>query len=61
MGLMRLAGNVQGNVILFEPATSEHSSARTIYDPVTSLAPAQDCQTFAIGYVRSGLPRCPNG
>ncbi|KAL9062344.1 MAG: hypothetical protein Q9157_009006 [Trypethelium eluteriae] len=43
-------GNVQGNVILFEPTTSEHLSARTIFDPVTALAPAADCRTFAIGY-----------
>ena len=43
-------GNVQGNVILFEPLTSEHISARTIFDPVTALAPAADCRTFAIGY-----------
>lgn len=43
-------GNIQGNVILFEPSTSEHISARTIFDPVTALAPAADCRTFAIGY-----------
>ncbi|KAI9713244.1 MAG: hypothetical protein M1820_001230 [Bogoriella megaspora] len=42
-------GNVQGNVILFEPSTSEHISARTIFDPITALAPAGDCRTFAIG------------
>jgi hypothetical protein len=45
------AGNEQGSIILFEPATSEHISARTIFDPITSLAPAADCRTFAIGYV----------
>ena len=45
------AGNTQGNVILFEPPTSEHISSRTIYDPITALAPAADCRTFAIGYV----------
>ena len=44
-------GNAQGNVILFEPSTSEHLSSRTIFDPVTALAPAADCRTFAIGYV----------
>jgi hypothetical protein len=38
-------------VILFEPSTSEHISARTIYDPITALAPSADCRTFAIGYV----------
>ncbi|MCJ1473281.1 hypothetical protein MMC13_001932 [Lambiella insularis] len=43
-------GNQQGNVILFEPPTSEHRSARTIFDPITALAPASDCQTYAIGY-----------
>jgi hypothetical protein len=43
------AGNAQGNVILFEPSTSEHVSRRTIFDPITALAPAADCQTYAIG------------
>ncbi|KAF1930930.1 uncharacterized protein M421DRAFT_99495 [Didymella exigua CBS 183.55] len=43
-------GNAQGNIILFEPSTSEHLSARTIFDPITALAPASDCRTFAIGY-----------
>lgn len=47
-------GNAQGNIILFEPSTSEHLSARTIFDPITALAPASDCRTFAIGYVRLG-------
>jgi hypothetical protein len=42
-------GNVQGNVILFEPSTSEHISARTIYDPITAIAPVADNRTFAIG------------
>lgn len=46
----KLAGNAQGNIILFEPSTSEHLSARTIFDPITALAPAADCRTFAIGY-----------
>ncbi|KAI4140124.1 MAG: hypothetical protein L6R39_005940 [Caloplaca ligustica] len=44
-------GNSQGNVILFEPSTSEHVSARTIFDPITAIAPATDCQTYAIGCV----------
>ncbi|KAI1322710.1 hypothetical protein F5Y16DRAFT_30042 [Xylariaceae sp. FL0255] len=49
-------GNVQGNVILFEPTTSEHISARTIDQvPITSLAPAADCRTFAIGYQNGSL------
>jgi hypothetical protein len=44
------AGNSQGNIILFEPTTSEHISARTIDQiTVTALAPAADCRTFAIG------------
>ena len=43
-------GNSQGNVILFEPTTSEHISARTIFDPITALAPSSDCRTFALGY-----------
>ena len=47
--LNRYVGNVQGNVILFEPSTSEHVSARTIFDPITAIAPAADCQTYAIG------------
>ena len=43
-------GNDRGEVIEFEPSTSEHKSARTIFDPITAIAPAADCQTFAIGY-----------
>ncbi|KAI2632107.1 hypothetical protein GGR54DRAFT_18166 [Hypoxylon sp. NC1633] len=49
-------GNTQGNIILFEPTTSEHISARTIDQiPVTALAPAADCRTFAIGYQNGSL------
>ncbi|KAF2145514.1 uncharacterized protein K452DRAFT_305520 [Aplosporella prunicola CBS 121167] len=48
-------GNSQGNIILFEPATSEHISARTIFDPITALAPAADCRTFAIGYLNGSI------
>ncbi|KAI5863520.1 hypothetical protein GGS23DRAFT_596695 [Durotheca rogersii] len=49
-------GNTQGNIILFEPTTSEHISARTIDQiPVTALAPASDCRTFAIGYQNGSL------
>lgn len=44
-------GNGKGDVVLFEPSTSEHISARTIFDPITALAPAMDCRTYAIGYV----------
>ncbi|OAG44803.1 hypothetical protein AYO21_00764 [Fonsecaea monophora] len=43
-------GNAKGEVILFEPATSEHISARTIFDPITAIAPSSDCKTYAIGY-----------
>jgi len=43
-------GNTQGDIILFEPETSEHISTRTLDQiPVTALAPASDCRTFAIG------------
>lgn len=46
----RSTGNTQGNIILFEPTTSEHISARTIDQiAVTALAPSADCRTFAIG------------
>lgn len=39
-------------MILFEPSTSEHISARTIDQiPITALAPAADCRTYAIGYL----------
>lgn len=52
------AGNAQGNVILFEPTTSEHISARTIDQiPITALAPAADCRTYAIGYFQIQAPR----
>ncbi|KAI1858588.1 hypothetical protein JX265_010681 [Neoarthrinium moseri] len=49
-------GNSQGNIILFEPTTSEHISARTIDQiTVTAIAPAADCRTFAIGYQNGSL------
>ena len=54
------SGNVQGSIILFEPSTSEHISARTIYDPIAALAPAADCRTFAIGYGRRQTVPCPD-
>jgi WD40 repeat protein len=47
--------NDQGNIILFEPSTSEHVSARTIFDPITAIAPAPDCRTFAIGYLNGSI------
>ena len=49
-------GNIQGNVILFEPSTSEHVSARTIFDPITAIAPAADCRAYAIGCVSPQTP-----
>ncbi|KAJ5497132.1 hypothetical protein N7463_009119 [Penicillium fimorum] len=48
-------GNGKGEVILFEPPTSEHISARTIFDPITALAPAVDCRTYAIGYQNGSI------
>ncbi|EED13085.1 WD domain, G-beta repeat protein [Talaromyces stipitatus ATCC 10500] len=48
-------GNGKGDVILFEPSTSEHLSARTIFDPITSLAPSADCRTYAIGYQNGSI------
>lgn len=48
-------GNDQGNIILFEPSTSEHISARTIFDPITAIAPASDCRAFAIGYLNGSI------
>ncbi|KAK5997278.1 hypothetical protein PT974_02633 [Cladobotryum mycophilum] len=49
-------GNTQGNIILFEPSTSEHISSRTIDQiAVTALAPSSDCRTFAIGYSNGSL------
>lgn len=54
---VRVAGNTQGNVIVFNPSNTEHESARTIFDPITALAPASDCQTYAIGSVNATLTR----
>ncbi|KAK4115793.1 hypothetical protein N656DRAFT_795489 [Canariomyces notabilis] len=49
-------GNTQGNVILFEPTTSEHISARTIDQiAITAISPAADCRTFALGYQNGSL------
>ncbi|KAF7891594.1 hypothetical protein EAF00_007896 [Botryotinia globosa] len=49
-------GNAQGNVILFEPTTSEHISSRTLDQiPITALAPAADCRTYAIGFSNGSL------
>jgi hypothetical protein len=43
-------GNVSGGVTIFEPATREHVSAMTLDQiPITAIAPASDCRTFALG------------
>ncbi|TQS39441.1 hypothetical protein Golomagni_00036 [Golovinomyces magnicellulatus] len=45
-------GSVQGNVLLFEPVTSKLVSVSTTIDqiPITAIAPATDCNKFAIGF-----------
>ncbi|OQO09339.1 hypothetical protein B0A48_04737 [Cryoendolithus antarcticus] len=48
-------GNVQGGITLFEPSTNEHFSARTIFDPITAIAPCADNRTFAIGYLNGSI------
>jgi hypothetical protein len=41
---------MQGQVILFEPSTAEHISCRTVDGiPITAIAPAADCMSYAIG------------
>ena len=42
-------GNGKGEVIIFAPSTSQHICVKTIYDPITALAPLSDCKTYAIG------------
>ena len=46
---LHAAGNAEGSIILFQPQNSEHISARTINDPITAIAPAWDCKTYAVG------------
>jgi len=48
---VHVAGGSQGSVVLFTPFNTETESARTIFDPITAIAPAWDCQTYAIGSV----------
>ncbi|QUC16482.1 uncharacterized protein UV8b_00723 [Ustilaginoidea virens] len=49
-------GDTQGNIILFEPTTSQALSSRTPNQiAVTALAPSSDCRTFAIGYQNGSL------
>ncbi|OQO00268.1 hypothetical protein B0A48_14055 [Cryoendolithus antarcticus] len=48
-------GNVAGSITLFEPSTAENLSTRTIFDPITALAPSVDCRSFAIGYLNGSI------
>ncbi|KAF4554790.1 Hypothetical protein D9617_3g018580 [Elsinoe fawcettii] len=48
-------GNSTGNIILFDPATSEHISTRTIFDPITAIAPYVDCRTYSVGYMNGSI------
>ncbi len=50
---MMYSGDSLGKVTIIEPSTAEHVSVQTIHDPITAIAPASDCRTYAIGY----LPR----
>lgn len=50
--ILNFLGNTRGHLVIFDPATSEHVSSRTIGDPITALAIAADSKMFAIGYVR---------
>ncbi|KAA8899944.1 WD40-repeat-containing domain protein [Sphaerosporella brunnea] len=43
-------GDALGNIILFDPARAESITARTIFDPLCSIAPTADCRAFALGY-----------
>lgn len=46
------AGDTYGTITVFEIATSEHMSTKTLEQTaITALAPSQDCLTFAVGYV----------
>ena len=45
------AGDTLGNIILFDPVRAEAITARTIGDPLCSIAPTADCKSFALGYV----------
>jgi hypothetical protein len=49
--LLTASGNSQGEIILFDPKTSENTTTRTIFDPITAIAPNLDCKTFAIGFM----------
>ncbi|OAQ96414.1 hypothetical protein LLEC1_00889 [Akanthomyces lecanii] len=44
-------GDTHGTITIFEIATSEHMSTKTLEQTaITALAPSQDCLTFAIGF-----------
>ncbi|OQV09036.1 hypothetical protein CLAIMM_13218 [Cladophialophora immunda] len=47
-------GDTKGHVILFEPGTGDHIATATIYEPITAIAPFDDCKRYAIGY-KNGL------
>ncbi|RKF59609.1 putative wd g-beta repeat protein [Golovinomyces cichoracearum] len=51
------SGNAQGNVLLFEPATSKLVSVPTKVDqiPITAIAPATEYNKFAIGFANGLL------
>jgi len=46
---MIYSGDSLGKVTIIEPCTAEHVSVQTIHDPITAIAPASDCRTYAIG------------
>ncbi|KAI5795736.1 WD40-repeat-containing domain protein [Geopyxis carbonaria] len=48
-------GDTIGNVTLFDPKRIESISARTIFDPLTAIAPAADCRSFALGYQNGSI------
>ncbi|PSK59388.1 p21-activated protein kinase-interacting protein 1-like [Elsinoe australis] len=48
-------GNSTGNIIHFDPITSEHISTRTIFDPITAIAPSLDCRTYAVGFMNGSI------
>jgi hypothetical protein len=49
--LLTFSGDALGNIILFDPARGESITARTIFDPLCTIAPTADCKAFALGYI----------
>jgi hypothetical protein len=49
--LLTFVGDALGNITLFDPARGESIKARTIFDPLCSIAPTADCKAFALGYI----------